>query len=159
MKHGFGTYSLMLSVVLYGVLLGGVVYAHLVFFPVYLGHLPESAAVVNGEYPIRESIFWLTIHPLLILSLTVSLIANWKGTRRKLIAMTLSWYIVVLVISALYFIPQLGEFEKSQKSQPSAEWVERGHMWQRLSWLRGASLFVFSMPLLFALAKPKDETR
>ncbi len=159
MKVGFGTYALMLSVILYGVLLGGVVYAHMVFFPVYLGHLPESAAVVNGDYPINEGIFWMTIHPLLTLSLIVSLIANWRTGRRKLIAITLAWYIIVQAISWLYFIPQLGEFEASQKSPPSAEWVERGHRWQHLSWLRGASLFVFSVPLLFALAKPKDEAR
>ena len=159
MRFGFATYALMLSIILYGVLLGGVVYAHMVFFPVYLSHLPESAAVVNGPYPIEEGIFWMTIHPLLVLSLMVSLIANWRTARRNLIAATLGWYVVVLIISSLYFIPQLGEFQQSINSTPSPDWVERGHRWQHLSWIRGASLFVFSVPLLFALAKPGDEAR
>ena len=154
---GFGTYALMLAIVLWGVLLGGVVYSHLVFFPVFLGHLPESAAVVNGPYGLNEAVFWMTIHPLLILSLVISLIANWRVTgRRNLIAMSLGVYAVIIVVSMAWFVPQLIEFAKSpQSSVPAAEWHERGQRWQYLSWIRGSILFVFSVPLLTALARPR----
>ncbi|HEX8116407.1 MAG TPA: hypothetical protein VF521_03990, partial [Pyrinomonadaceae bacterium] len=78
--------SLMLSVVLWGTLLGGIAYSHLVYFPVYLSALPDSAVVVNGPYGLREGMFWGLIHPLLILSLISSLVLNWKWkARRKLI--------------------------------------------------------------------------
>src|SRR5712675_2200227 len=97
-KMGFATYALMASIILWGLLLGGVVYAHIVYFPVYLSHLPESSIVVNGPYGLEEGYFWMTIHPILVLSLVVSLVANrHEAGRRSLIAMSLGWYIVVLI--------------------------------------------------------------
>jgi hypothetical protein len=157
MRLGIATYLLMISVVLWGVLLGGIVFAHVVYFPVYLSHLPESAIITNGDYALHEEHFWLFIHPLLVLSLTVSLIANWSdAVRRKLIASTLVVYVVILIISAVYFIPQLAEFHDSPRSGiSSAEWIERGQHWQHMSWIRGTTLFVFTIPLLIALARPR----
>src|ERR1043165_7804441 len=95
-----GTYSLFLTIILWGTLLGGIAYSHLVYFPVYLSALPDSAVVVNGTYGLSEGIFWVIIHPLLILSLIVSLALNWKHRRRrKLILITLLTYILVLIVS------------------------------------------------------------
>jgi hypothetical protein len=157
MKMGFGTYALMISVILWGVLLGGVVYSHVVYFPVYLSHLPESAIITNGEYALHEEHFWTLLHPVLVLSLVISLASNWReAARRTLIASTLVVYVAVIIISFAYFIPQLAEFRNSPQSNiTSAEWIQRGQHWQHMSWIRGATLFVFSIPLLFALARPK----
>ena len=151
-----GTYSLFLAVILWGTLLGGIAYSHLVYFPVYLSALPDSAVVVNGPYGLHEGIFWMTIHPLLILSLVVALILNWKSrSRRKLILISFAIYVVVIAISQIYFIPELGAFERSPQSGLSpAEWLARGRRWQRLSWVRGATMYAAILPLLFALTKP-----
>ncbi|HEX8336249.1 MAG TPA: hypothetical protein VF621_05930 [Pyrinomonadaceae bacterium] len=150
-----GNISLMLSVVLWGTLLGGIAYSHLVFFPVYLSALPDSAVVVNGPYGLRESIFWMTVHPLLILSLVVALAANWRlRGRRRLILISFAVYVLVIVVTSLYFLPELVAFERSpQSGLPPAEWLARGRRWQRLSWVRGASMYAAFMPLLFALTK------
>jgi hypothetical protein len=158
MRYRLGSYALMLSVVLYGVLLGGVVYSHIVFFPVYLSHLPESAVLTNGEYALHEENFWLLIHPLLVLSLIASLSLNWRDIfRRKLVAMTLAVYVIVLIVSTVYFIPQLAEFRGSlQTGGSTAEWIARGAHWQHMSWIRGGVLFIFSIPLLLALAGRND---
>ena len=151
-----GTYSLFLAVILWGTLLGGIAYSHLVYFPVYLSALPDSAVLVNGPYGLSEGIFWLTIHPLLILSLIITLALNWKaGPRRKLILISFAIYVVVLVVSQIYFIPELSAFKHSPESSLSpAEWLARGQRWQRLSWLRGAVCYAAFMPLLLALTKP-----
>jgi hypothetical protein len=151
-----GTYSLFLAVILWGTLLGGIAYSHLVYFPVYLSALPDSAVVVNGPYGLNEVTFWMLIHPLLILSLVLSLVLNWKSTeRRKLILISFVVYIVVLVISQLYFIPELVAFKRSPESNLSpAEWLARGQRWQRLSWIRGAVCYAAFVPLLLALTKP-----
>src|SRR3954471_5364257 len=135
-----GTYSLFLSIILWGTLLGGIAYAHLVYFPVYLSALPDSAVVVNGPYGLNEGIFWTIIHPALILSLIISLALNWKSTqRRKLILISFALYAVVLIISQLYFIPELGAFRNSPTlNLTPAEWLARGQRWQHLSWIRGA---------------------
>ena len=151
-----GTAALFVAIILWGTLLGGVVYAHLVYFPVYLSALPDSAVLVNGPYGLNEGIFWITIHPLVILSLVAALALNWRSrSRRRLISITAVVYLVVLVISQLYFIPELGAFRHSPESTLSAaEWLARGQRWQYLSWLRGAVCYVAFVPLLLALTKP-----
>jgi len=150
------TVSLMLSVILWGTLLGGVAYSHLVYFPAYLSALPDSAVVVNGPYGLNEGVFWVLIHPLLILSLLTTLVLNWRlKPRRKLIAITLAVYFVVLVVSSLYFIPELGAFKHSPESGlSSAEWLVRTQRWQHLSWARGAVCYLNIIPLLLALTIP-----
>ncbi len=150
------TVALMLSIILWGTVLGGITYSHLVYFPAYLSALPDSAVIVNGPYGLNEAVFWLMIHPLLILSLIVTLVLNWKTKpRRKLILISFAVYIVVLVVSQIYFIPELGAFKHSPEATLSpAEWLARGQRWQRLSWLRGTIMYAAILPLLLALTEP-----
>ena len=151
-----GTYLLFLAVVLWGTLLGGIAYSHLVYFPVYLSALPDSAVVVNGPYGLHEAIFWMTVHPLLILSLIIALVLNWKNkARRKLILISFAIYFVVLVITQIYFLPELAAFERSPESNVlRSEWLARGQRWQRFSWIRGTIMYATILPLLLALTKP-----
>ena len=150
-----GTYSLFLTIILWGTLLGGIAYSHLVYFPVYLSTLPDSAVVVTGTYGLNEAIFWIIIHPLLIFSLIVALALNWKSVpRRKLILISFVIYIGVLVVTQLYFLPELRAFSLSAESSLSpAEWLARGRRWQRLSWTRGTIMYAGILPLLLALTK------
>jgi hypothetical protein len=152
------TISLMLSIVLWGTLLGGITYSHLVYFPVYLSALPASSVVVNGPYGLHEAIFWMTVHPLLILSLIVTLALNWRlKSRRKLILISFAVYVLVLVITQIYFLPELIAFERSPESSLSpSQWLARGQRWQRLSWIRGAVCYAAFVPLLLALTKPTE---
>ena len=150
------TISLMLSIILWGTLLGGIAYSHLVYFPVYLSALPDSAVVVNGPYGLHEELFWTLIHPLLILSLVVSLALNWKiRARRRLIGISLTLYALAIVATAFYFVPELRAFKNSPNLAVSrAEWFARGQRWQKLSWLRGTVMYLAMVPLLLALASP-----
>ncbi|HKO41982.1 MAG TPA: hypothetical protein VJU84_01725 [Pyrinomonadaceae bacterium] len=156
MRTKLATYSLMLAVILWGTLLGGITYSHLVYFPVYLSALPDSAILVRGPYGLHDSKFWLTVHPLLILSLIVTLLLNWKfEARRKSILVSFAVYFLVLVITQIYFLPELAAFAQSPESNVSAaEWIGRGQRWQRLSWIRGGVMYAAIVPLLFALTKP-----
>ena len=156
MSRRLSTVLLMLAITLWGILLGGIVYSHLVYFPPYLSDLPGSAVLVNGPYPLREGRFWLIIHPLLIASLIGALILNWNSRpHRFLIALSLLIYVIVLVITGVYFLPELTLFQHSPESTvTTAEWVVRGRRWQRLSWLRGFVMLLAYLPLLYALTKP-----
>ena len=147
------TISLMVSIVFYGILIGGIVYAHVVFFPTYLSTLPNSASLVNGPYALHDENFWIIIHPLAILSLLVALVLNWKiPGRRKLIAIPLTLYMIAFVVTFLYFVPELRAFRASPTSELSAaEWYARGQRWQHFSWLRGSILGLAMVPLLLAL--------
>ena len=151
----FAVYTLFPPILLWGILLGGIVYSHTVFLPVYLSDLPNSAAVVNGKYALNEAPFWTTLHPLLILSLLFALVSNWKyATRRNLIAASFAIYISVLIVTAVYFLPELLSFAKSPESNlPASEWFARGHRWQNLSLIRGAVCVLGFLPLLVANTK------
>lgn len=88
-RSNIGTNSLFPAIIFWGVLLGGITYSHVAFLPVYLSDLPNSAVVVTGKYGLNEAPFWMTIHPLLILSLITALSINWEfKARRKLIALS-----------------------------------------------------------------------
>jgi hypothetical protein len=150
------TIALMISVILWGTFLGGIVYSHIIFFPVYLSALPDSAILVNGPYALHEENFWMLIHPLLIVSLIISLAMNWKlPARRRLIAITTGLYSLAMITTILYFVPELRAFKASAIYGISREdWFARGQRWQYLSWLRGGLMFVAMVPLLLALTKP-----
>ena len=145
--------ALMLSILVMGILLGGIVYSHIVYFPPYLSELPASSVLVNGPYALHEEYFWLAIHPLAILSLIASLVANWKDRlRRKMIAIPLTVYVLAIVATSLYFVPELQNFHNSPSMNVStAEWYARGQRWQHLSWIRGTLLLLSYIPLLVAL--------
>jgi hypothetical protein len=151
----------MLAIILWGTLLGGVAYSHLVYFPVYLSDLPASAVVVNGPYGLNDARFWVIIHPLLIMSLAAALVFNWNSSsRRRLIALSFVVYVIVLLVSFFYFVPELTLFKHSPESTlPATEWLARGRRWQRLSWLRGAAMYLAFVPLLFALTKPANDSK
>jgi hypothetical protein len=155
------TISLMITIVLWGTLLGGIAYSHLVYFPVYLSALPDSAVVVNGPYGLHEATFWTTIHPLLILSLIVTLAMNWRErARRKLVLLSFGTYIIVIVVSVIYFIPELVAFENSPGSSlTTVQWTVRAHRWQSLSWTRGAVCYAAFVPLLLALTIPSGVSK
>jgi hypothetical protein len=159
--RNFGTFALMVAIIFWGTLLGGIAYSHLVYFPVYLSDLPASDIIVNGPYGLNETIFWAIIHPLLIVSLVAALVLNWNSTwRRKLISVSFVVYIVVLLVSQFYFIPELVLFKHSPESTlPAADWLARGRRWQRLSWLRGLTMYLAFIPLLLALTKLPGESR
>jgi hypothetical protein len=154
--------ALMISIVLWGILIGGIAYSHVVFFPVYLGDLPESSAIVNGRYGLSEVMFWMSLHPLLIISLVLTLALNWKfEARRKLILIPAVAYFIALVVTTFYFVPGLLAFSDSLNSSiPKADWMARGWWWQRMSWIRGAILGLSFIPLLTALTKhPKFQDK
>jgi hypothetical protein len=158
-RTNLGTYAFFPAIIFWGILLGGIAYSHVAFIPAYLSDLPNSAIVVTGKYGINEAPFWMTIHPLLILSLIVALAVNWKfKARRRLIAVSFGVYISVLIVTSVYFVPELLSFAKSQSSDlPASEWLARGHRWQNLSMIRGAICFIGFLPLLAAFAKSVNE--
>lgn len=150
------TIILIIATLVWGTLLGGIVYSHIVYFPPYLSDLPKSAVIVNGPYALEEGTFWMMIHPVLILSLIIALISNWRIIkRRKLILISFVLYAIVLIISALYFIPELMNFKNSPTSGiPASEWLSRSHRWMICSIIRGTFMYIGIIPLFVALTKP-----
>ena len=77
--------------------------------------------------------------------------------RRKLIAIPLIVYVLAIVATAFYFVPELRAFRTSPNSGLSAaEWYARGQRWQHLSWARGTIMGLSYIALLLALAWRED---
>jgi len=153
--------SLTIAIYLWATILGGIVYSHIVFFPAYLAALPSSASHVTGPYAMHDEHFWLFIHPLMIITLAVTLILNWRvRERRNLIAISAAIYVAAIISTILYFVPELQAFRASPTSTVSAaEWFARGQRWQHLSWTRGAFMFAGLLPLLLALRRASIAAR
>ncbi len=151
--------SLFITISLWAMIVGGVLYSHIVYFPPYLSHLPESNSLITGEYGLKDQNFWMPLHPLVILSTFTSLIVNWKTLdKRKYILIALGIYALAIIATAIYFVPNLLAFAEAGKSTSVtvSEWYQRGQTWQHLSWIRGSFMFIGFILLLIALTKNKQ---
>jgi hypothetical protein len=68
-------------------------------------------------------------------------------------------YVLAIVATAMYFVPELRAFKASPNSGLSAaEWYARGQRWQHLSWTRGTLMGLSYIALLLALVVPENDT-
>lgn len=120
---------LFITVILWGTLIGGIMYSYIVFFPTYLSHLPQSTALINGPYGLKDEAFWMVIHPAMMLSIIITLLLNWNSvSRRKYILIPCFIYALTITATFIYFVPELMAFAKSNQARSSsaAEWLQRG---------------------------------
>lgn len=147
---------LFIAIFCWAGIVGGVLYSHTATLPSLLLHLPGSSVLENGPYPLKDEAFWKMIHPFTILFTVLALAANWKNTeRRKYMVYAIGIYVVALIATFTYFIPEIKAFISSNQntSVPASEWLARGQRWLQLSWIRGAFMFLGFMLILLALTK------
>jgi len=151
-----------ITVIIWATVIGGAAYSSIVYFPPYLSHLPESTNLINGPYGLHDEYFWGLIHPLLIISLVITLILNWKlPDRRKYVLIAAGIYALAIISTVVYFVPELKAFAESNlsKTTSAAEWLQRGQRWQYLSWVRGILMYCGFVMMLIALTKSRIETK
>lgn len=156
------TVSLFVAVFFWANIAGAISYAHTAFFPSYLGNLPESVLLVKEGFGIRDERFWMSIHPLAIIATVVTLLLNWKiPALRKWIVASALLYCCVIAVTAVYFVPELLAFAKSDSTAgiAASEWKSRGQKWQYLSWIRGLFMYAGFAFLLVALWNSKKYER
>lgn len=151
--------SLYITIILWAMIIGGVMYSHIVYFPPYLSHLPASNQLITGEYGLQDKNFWMFIHPLSIAFTITTLVLNWKSkARRKFILIAAGIYALAILFTAVYFLPRLVAFAETDSATNiiRAELFQRGQAWQHRSWIRGASLCFGFIMLLVALEKKEE---
>jgi uncharacterized membrane protein len=148
------TILLIFGCISFIVVMGGAVYEHAAVVPVWTRAVPASLTMFQGEYGLAAGNFWIPIHPVTIALLVMGLIANWKTPRRNYIGLTLIGYIGVLVVTSLYFVPELMSLIQSSYSPTvDAELTRRAQRWETLSLVRLGFLFVLAVVLLMGLTK------
>ena len=136
------------------IVIGGAVYEHLNVVPVWSAAPPLSLSMFQGEYGLNPALFWMLIHPVNMLLFTVILILHWKTPRRRNIVIVFTSYIIILVITAIYFVPELVSITSTPFSaEPDASLAARGKRWELLSILRLCVLVSLSIILLIGLTK------
>lgn len=145
---------LIIGAICFIVVIGGAVYEHLTMVPVWTSAVPASLAMMQGEYAIRPSQFWIPIHPITILFLIAGLLLNLRSQARNFVFITLAGYIAVLLVTFAYFVPELMALTQTAYSATVDDGLtRRAANWETLSLVRLAFLFLLAIVLLFGLTK------
>jgi hypothetical protein len=139
----------------FSIMIGGAVYEHLGVVPQWAAAPPVSLSMFQGEYGIRPEVFWMLIHPVNIVLFSLTLILHWKTARRTIVLSVFALYVAVLLITGLYFVPELLSIIKTPMSSAAdPDLVRRAGLWETLSLVRLACLLVMGVVLFMGLAKP-----
>ena len=134
---------------------GAQLFAILVIVRTLIADPPRSFAMLQGEHGYDSSIFWNTVPMITLVSLLLALVANWKTTRRGLLLIALSLFVVGSVIAGVVVEPGFGKLlavgysdtvDASLKSQAATLYLYDWVLWL-VSLAAGISL-------LCALARP-----
>ena len=149
---------LIMACISFVMVIGGGAYEHLNIIPRWKLAPPASLSMFQGEYGIDEGRFWKLIHPVTLVLMLASLIANWKTARKKYILVSLIGYFLVLLITAVYFVPELlsiihTPYQPVTDNNP----VARAGTWETLSLIRMIFVIGFAGVLLSALTKGNEQ--
>lgn len=149
------TISLILACISFIIVIGGAVYEHLAVVPVWSTAVPASLTIFQGPYALKAQNFWIPIHPVTLVLMTAALLLNWRTERRMFILTTLGFYVAILAVTAVYFVPELMALTQTAYSTSiDGELTRRANLWEMLSLLRLALLVVLAFALLWGLSKP-----
>ena len=138
----------------FAIIIGGAVYEHMSVVPQWAAAPPVSLSMFQGEYGLKPELFWKIIHPINILLMVVTLIFNFRSARRINILIVLTGYILILAVTAVYFVPELISITTTAFStNKDPELIRRASLWELLSIVRLILLFILAINLFLGLTK------
>jgi hypothetical protein len=138
----------------FSIMIGGAVYEHINVVPKWAAAPPVSLSMFQGEYGLKPGLFWMIIHPVNLLLFILTLILHWRSARRKNILIVLSAYVVILIVTSLFFVPELISITTTAWStQVDSELTSRAKLWEILSLVRLGILLVLVLILSTGLTK------
>jgi hypothetical protein len=138
-------------------IMGAAIYEVISTTPQWSAAPPQSLTMFQGKYGLNSGLFWTIIHPVTILLLVAALFANWNNGRRKQILVVFSSYILILIMTATYFVPVLLHIITSPyQNQVDRDLQLRAALWEKLSFARLCLVVLLSVVLLSALTKPAN---
>lgn len=143
-----------ISCLAFAIMIGGAVYEHVNVVPQWSAAPPVSLSMFQGEYGLNPELFWMSIHPVNIILFAVTLIIHWKTKRRKNVLITLIAYFIILIITSIYFVPELISITSTTYASSSdSSLTQRAKLWEILSLARLGVLMVLSIILFTGLTK------
>lgn len=145
---------LVFGSIFFCIVLGGAVYEHLGVVPQWSKAPPSSLSMFQGDYGLAAEYFWMLVHPATLLLLTGALITNWKNMRRRNILIVLGSYLLILVITSVWFVPELISITHTPYAEAAdPDLTRRASMWEAMSLVRLFCLFILAVVLMNTLLK------
>jgi len=139
------------------VIVGAAIYEHTALWPAAFSEPPRSLSVFQGPYRLNAAIFWMSVHPVTLLLFVITLIVSWKTARRKNILIAMGGYVIILLTTFSFFVPELIALTGTPYSDTvDASLQTRGSRWITLSLIRLVVLLVLTMTLLLGLTKEEN---
>lgn len=149
---------LSLASLVFIIMVGGATYEHIAVVPNWSSGPPASLSIFQGPHGLHAEYFWMAIHPIAILLLVISLVLNWRTLRKKAIIAVLGGYVLILIITSIYFVPELiAIIHSPYQDTVDQALLERASLWETLSLVRLIFLLILSMMLLGSLTIPDQD--
>ena len=140
---------------LFILVIGAAVYEHMAVVPRWSAAPPVSLTMFQGPYGLNPGAFWQVIHPITFVVLLATTLLHWKTARKSNLLVTLSIYFAILVITGVYFVPELLSIIQTPLSNvPDPQLKIRADLWELLSLVRLLTMVLCALLLMKGLTKP-----
>ena len=151
-------FSLVASIASCFIQIGAQLFAILVIVRTLVAAPPRSFAMLRGEYGYDSSIFWDTVPMITLLLLIVTIIANWKTTRRSLLLLSLALFVIGSVLAGVIVEPGFGDLQKiGYNDMVDVALQGRAATLYAYDWGLWLISLGAGLALLFALARPSSD--
>jgi hypothetical protein len=138
----------------FSVVIGAAIYEHIAVVPRWSAAPPLSLSMFRGKYGLNPTPFWKAIHPVTLILLAASIILFWKTGARWHLLITSVGYVLILLITFIFFVPELIAITGSAMSgNADISLTKRAGLWETLSLVRLSVLVVLSIVLFLGLTK------
>lgn len=138
----------------FAVVIGAAVYEHIAVVPGWSAAPPASLSMFQGKYGLNPTPFWIAIHPVTITLLSLAIILFWKTGSRYYLLITFTGYVIVLLITFAFFVPELIAITNTAFSENTDDsLVKRAKQWELWSLVRLAFLIVLAIVAFLGLTK------
>ncbi|MBO9155366.1 hypothetical protein ACFOTA_24355 [Chitinophaga sp. GCM10012297] len=138
----------------FAVVIGAAIYEHIAVVPRWSAAPPLSLSMFQGKYGLNPTPFWMAIHPVTLLLLGAAIILFWKTGGRPYLLVTSVGYVVILLITFAFFVPELIAITGSAMSgEANVSLTKRAGLWETLSLVRLSVLVVLSIILFLGLSR------
>ena len=150
----------MLACASFLLMVGAGLYETVTLVPVWTAAPPASLTMFQGAYAIDYGVLWKRIDPITLVLLLAALLLNWKHDRRKNILIVLGGYVVIMIVTFAYFVPEIIYFTTyPYQNTVIGALKDRADLWGTLSRIRLLCMFGLSFVLLSGLTKKAEAYR
>lgn len=155
-RTGSVGFWLWLAVLVWGVMLGGIIYETLVVVPAWSAALPESVAVItHPRYGVSPGNMWMPFSNLHTLLAAGALMAAWKQpARRRWLLAALAIVVLSWTMQLFFFWPR--NFALIAPGVTRAEMETLVAQWKAANWFRIAYIAAGFLATLRAFSLPYE---